>query len=62
MRKIGLGEVLSWKIVAKNLKSLKVNVRKLVLVKNAELEFRWKNIWRGAKFKSEIIKSKDLYL
>ncbi len=31
MRKIGLGEeVLRWKIVAKNLRSLKVNVRKLV--------------------------------
>ncbi len=39
MREIGLGEeVLCWKVVAKNLRSLKVNVRKLVPVKNNELE------------------------
>ncbi len=39
MQKIGLGEeILSQKIVAKNLRSLKVNVRKLVSVKNSELE------------------------
>ncbi len=40
MRKIGLlgEEVLGWKIVAKNLTSVKVNVKKLVSVKNSELE------------------------
>ncbi len=37
MQKIGLGEV-TWKVVAKNLRSLKVNVRKLVSMKNSELE------------------------
>ncbi len=54
VRKIGLGEkVLSWKIVAKNLRSLKVNVRKLVSRKNSDLEYWWKNIWCSTKFKSE---------
>ncbi len=43
MRRIGLGkEVLSQEIIAKNLRSLKVNVRKLVSVKNSELENWWK--------------------
>ncbi len=38
MRKIGLGEkVLSRKIIAKHLRSPKVNVRKLVSVKNSDL-------------------------
>ncbi len=39
MRKIGLAEeVLVWKIAAKNLRRLKVDVRKLVSVKNSELK------------------------
>ncbi len=54
MRKIGIGEeVLNRKIVDKNLRSLKVHVRKLVLVKNFELESCWENIWSGANFKLE---------
>ncbi len=54
MRKIGLGdEVLSWKIMAKNLRSLGVNVRKLVSVKNSVLENWWENIGCSVKFKFE---------
>ncbi len=54
MRKTGLGEeVLSRKIVAKNLRSVKVNVKKLVLVKNSELENWWQNVWRSKKCKSK---------
>ncbi len=50
MRKISLrGEVLNQKIVAKHLRSLKVNVRKLLLVKNSKLENWWENVWCGKK-------------
>ncbi len=52
IRKIGLGEeVLSQKIVAKNLSSLKVNVRKLVSVKNYKLENWWKIVRCSKKCK-----------
>ncbi len=53
MRKVGLGEEVSWKIVAKNLRSLKVNVKQLVPVKNSELKNWWESIWYGIKFELE---------
>ncbi len=54
MRKIGLGEeVLNQKIVAKNVRSLKFNVRKYVPVKNSELENWVENIWCSTKSESE---------
>ncbi len=49
--KKGLGEVLSWKIVARNLRRLKVNVKKLISLKKSELENWWENIWCSRKFK-----------
>ncbi len=54
VQKVDLNEeVFSRKIVAKNLRSLKVNVKNLVSMKNSELENWWENIWCSTKFKSE---------
>ncbi len=52
--KIGLGkEVLSWRIVAKNLRSVKVNVKKSESVKNSQLGNWWENVRNSKKCKSE---------
>ncbi len=54
VRIIGLGEeILSRKIVATNTRNLKVNIRKLVPVKNTELENWWENVCCSKKCKSE---------